>query len=249
MAQPVPLDNFEHRDLKIITRHAAELGDIINQALVVPTEYGDLQREYPIFFRLNSEGGFESFVLLGLDKDENLYLDEDRWNARYVPAILTRGPFLIGFGPDEGGGESRRDLVVNVDLDHPRISRSEGEPLFLTHGGNAPALERATQALRVIHAGAEMSGSMFDAFYAAGLIAPVEIDIRIDDSMHYKLPELFSISADALAGMDAATLKTLHEKGYLALALHVVSSMGNLRHMINLKARRRADRGHGHPHA
>lgn len=240
MAQPVLLDNVEHHDLRIITRHGPEYGDATNQTLVVPTEYEALQREYPIFFRQNREGGFESFVLLGFDNNENLFLDGDVWQARYIPAILTRGPFMIGFRGDAADSDGRREPVIHVDLDHPRVSHSEGEPLFLTHGGNAPALERTANALRALHVGAEMSAAMFAAFIAAGLIAPVDIKIRLDERTEYDLPGLFSISAEALAGLDGPALAKLHAEGFLALAFHVVSSTGNINRLIEIKTRRRA---------
>ena len=240
MARPVLLDNVEHHDLRIITRHGPEYGDAVNQALVVPTEYAELQRDYPIFFRQNSEGGFESFVLLGLDPDENLFLDSDVWQARYIPALLARGPFMIGFRSDGSDGDGHREPVIHVDLDHPRASRSDGEPLFLQHGGNAPALERTARALRALHVGAEMSAAMFAAFIDAGLIAPVEIKIRLDERSEYDLPGLFSISAEALANLDGAALAKLHANGFLALAFHVVTSTGNINRLIEIKNRRRA---------
>ena len=240
MARPVLLDNVDHHDLKIVTRHGPEYGDAVNQALVVPTEYAELQRDYPIFFRQSDEGGFESFVLLGLDPDENLFLDNGAWQARYIPAILSRGPFMIGFRGDGTDNDGRREPVIHVDLDHPRVSRNEGEPLFLKHGGNAPALERAAKALRTIHIGVEMSRAMFAAFIEAGLMAPVEIKIRLDERTEYDLPGLFSISAEALAGLDGAALAKLHANGFLALAFHVVSSTGNINRLIEIKNRRRA---------
>ena len=45
--------------------------------MIVPTEFADVQREYPIFFRKDpATGEFMSIALLGFSKDENLFLDE-----------------------------------------------------------------------------------------------------------------------------------------------------------------------------
>jgi hypothetical protein len=85
MTNRVLLNNIDHGTLRVITRRSAEFGDNINQALVFPTEFEELQREYPIFFRKDPNGDYQSVVLLGLDRDENLFLDETGWPATSPP--------------------------------------------------------------------------------------------------------------------------------------------------------------------
>ena len=59
--------------------------------MIVPTEFADVQREYPIFFRKDpSTGEFTSFALLGFSKDENLFLEDGHWKAAYVPGVIAR---------------------------------------------------------------------------------------------------------------------------------------------------------------
>ncbi len=240
MSQAVLLDNVAHPDLKLITRYSAALGDKVNLALVVPTEFAEVQREYPILFRQSETGAFQAFALLGFDKDENLYLDDKGWHAHYIPAIQARGPFLIGFRDQAVEGEIRKEPMIMVDLDHPRISRTEGEPLFQRHGGHAPALERIVDILRTLHTGTEANAAMFAAFEAAGLLAPLEIEIRLDQTTQYNLPGFFSISMEALDQLDGDSLKQLNSTGFLALAFHVATSMGNMSRLIDMKNRRRA---------
>ena len=72
----VLLNNVDHADLRVIAGHGATFGDAINQALILPTEFEAAQREYPILIRKDDAGGYQAVVLLGLDRDENLFLDE-----------------------------------------------------------------------------------------------------------------------------------------------------------------------------
>lgn len=239
MAHPVLLDNVEHHDLRLSIDGTASAADDVNLVLVVPTEFAEVQREYPILFRQSANGGFQAFALTGLDKDENLYLQDGKWQARYVPAIQARGPFLIGFRDHDADGQVQKEPMIMVDLDHPRISRSEGEPLFLPHGGNAPVLERVTQTLRVLHAGVEIGNAMFSAFLEAGLLAPLNIDINLDEETRYHLPDFFSISQEGLSQLDGATLERLNSAGFLASAFHVLTSMNNFQRLIEMKNRRR----------
>ncbi len=240
MGQHVLLNNIDHHDLRLIVRHGEVFGDNVNQVLVFPTEYQDLQRHYPIFFRRTDAGGLKSVALLGFDKDENLFLDGDRWNAGYVPAMHRIDPFLIG-QPKAAPGQDlppNAEAMILVDPDHARISRTEGEPLFLTQGGNSPALVHVTQALRQVYAGQIASDRMFAAFHEAGLLAPVEIEVKIDERHSFILNDMLTIGREALNGLPGASLQTLNQAGFLALAFAVVSSMANLSQMITLKTAR-----------
>jgi hypothetical protein len=236
MNQIVVLNNVDHHDVRLHRIRGAGNGEAINQVRVFPSEFRDLQRDFPIFFR-RDDSGYQAVAILGLDAGENLYLegegDNAHWTTRTVPAILDRGPFSIGMGGDGG------NPMIMVDLAHPWVSREAGEPLFLSHGGNAPAIDRAAAILRTLHAGVEVEQAMFAAFEQAGLIAYLDLDIRLDEATEYKLPELYTIRPDALSHLDGSTLAALNESGFLELAFFVLASHDNLSRLIEAKNRRR----------
>ena len=240
MTNTALLDNVAHKDLRVRTGYSAEFGDNVNHVLIFPTEFVYVQREYPILFRKDTNSDLQAVALLGLDKDENLFLDGTGWHARYVPAIQQRGPFLIGFRQRDVDGETVREPVIHVDLDHPRISQSEGEPVFLKHGGNSPHLDRVNHMLQIIYKGTEHLRPMFAAFEEAGLIEEIDIDVQLNASKKYKLTGFFTISEERLSGLDGAQLERLNKSGYLQLAMLVMTSLGNVSWLIELKNRRQA---------
>lgn len=238
MTNKALLNNVDHQDLRIDTRHGAAFGDAINQVLIFPTEYEDIQREYPIFFRRDEGGAFQSIALLGLDKDENLFLEGDGWQARYVPAMQERGPFSIALQEQQGQADAQP--MIHVDLDHPRVGAREGERLFLPHGGNAPYLEHVASVLRLIYTGLEVSKPMFAAFEELALIRPVAIEVQLSADEQYVLPDFHTIDEARLAALDGAALGRLHEGGFLRAAFLAAASLGNVSRLIELKDRRRA---------
>lgn len=242
LGQHVLLNNVDHHDLRLITRYGAAYGDSVNQALIFPTEFQDIQRLYPIFFRQTEGGGFKSVALLGFERNENLFLNDDRWNASYVPAMHRVSPFLIGQPKPAQGQDLPPDAeaMILVDPEHARISRNEGAPLFLSHGGNAPVLQQVAQTLQQVYAGSQVSDAMFAAFLEAGLLAPVRINVEISDSQAFLLEDMLTISREALQNLDGARLQALNAAGFLALAFFVVASMSNLSAMIALKTDRSA---------
>jgi len=241
MTRNVLLDNVTHKDLKVRTGYSAEFGDATNSVLIFPTEFVHVQREYPILFRKDPNGQMQAVALLGFDRDENLFLQGNSWNARYVPAIQARGPFLIGFRQNEAG-ETVNELATHIDMDHPRVSRDVGEPIFKSQGGNSPYLERANRMLQIIHRGMGAAAPMFAAFEEAGLLEPREIELQLDERTKYQVPGFLTISEAKLAALDGVQLEKLNRTGFLHFALFALASLGNFNWLIELKNRKRAGR-------
>lgn len=231
----VLLNNVDHHDVRVITRHGAEFGDDINQVMVFPTEFESVQREYPIVFRRDTEGALRPVALLGLSREENLFLDgEGGWQSSYVPALLQRGPFTIA-APDTPEGEP----MISIDLDHPRVSRSEGTPIFLPQGGNSPYLEHVTGVLRTIYVGHHLLQPMVAAFEAAGLLRPVNLEARVGEAEIYAVSDVLTIDRERLAALTADELSALHGGGFLQAAFLAAASLGNMQKLIDLKRRKR----------
>jgi hypothetical protein len=238
MARYEMLNNVAHKDLRVATRFGASFGDGIGMVPAYPTEYAELVREYPIFFRKNEDGEYQSVVLLGFDGKENLFLDGEQWKATYLPAHIARGPFLIGFQERNVDGELRHEAVISVDLDHPRVNFEEGEAVFLPQGGNSPYLEHVTTLLRGIRDGVEGGKAMYAAFDSLDLIQPLTLDIKFDNEHGANVTGLLGIDRERLAALDAESLHSLHRSGYLEGAYLVLASMHNMRRLMAEKQRR-----------
>lgn len=232
----VLLNNVDHHDLRVITRAGAEYGDAINQVLVFPTEFESVQREYPIVFRREAGGALRPVALLGLAREENLFLDgEGGWRSGYIPALQQRGPFSIA-APDTADGEP----MIRIDLDHPRISRSEGTQIFLPQGGNSPYLQQITDVLRTIYVGHHLLEPMIEAFQSTSLLCPVNLEARVSETEIYAVSDVFTIDRERLAALTADELAALHGGGFLQAAFLAAASLGNIQKLADLKARKNA---------
>jgi hypothetical protein len=233
MTNRVRLDNIEHASLRVSPSAAPEFGHSVNQLLLVPAEFEEAQREFPIFFRRDGEGRFHAVALLGFDRGENLFLDGAAWTARYMPAVLRRGPFFLGPAEEQ---DLESPATVYVDLDDPRVSETEGEPLFLIHGGRAPYLVQVTDALQTVHEGLAAAKVMFTLFAELGLLQPINVDVRLADGLEYHIPDLFTVSRAGIERLTGAQLESLNRGACLAAAIHVCSSTGNMNRLVSLKS-------------
>lgn len=240
MTNRVALDNVAHHDLKVALRHGPAFGDGVNQMLIFPTEFEEAQREFPILFHRDPAEGLQAMALLGLDRDENLFLEGDRWTSRHIPALQQRGPFLIGLAPDGAPAGEGAGPTIHVDLDDARVGAADGEPLFLPHGGNAPYLDHVVQVLGRIYGGMEAAKPMYAAFDALELIQPVALEAMLSDEERYTIDGFEVIARERLAALSSGGLEQLHRAGYLSAAFLLAASLGNIGRLIERKNARRA---------
>jgi hypothetical protein len=237
MTRHVLLNNVEHASLCIRTARSAALGDAVMCTPTFHREFRNLQAHYPIVFRKDAGGRFQAVALLGFEEGENLFLGEHGWDAAYVPLTIERQPFLIGFDRRDEGGEPVRTPVVHVDLDSPRVSDSDGEPLFLEHGGSSDYLKRITSILKAIHEGFEADRAFIDALVELELIESFVLDVELAPRSQHRLVGFYTINEDRLDRLPGEALARLNARGWLKPVYMAVASLSNLRDLIE---RRRA---------
>jgi len=235
MANPVLLNNVEHKDLRVITRHGSDMDERHPFVPTFAAEFRLLQAHYPIIFRKESDAHpFEPIALFGFEDNENLFLDEKGWDAGTVPLLVERLPFMIGRDGDE--------LLIHIDLDSPRVSKTEGEPIFLPHGGMSPYLENVNSMLLTVHDGMQANEAFVAALVAHELIEGFSLDVTLDDGSQNRLAGFYTINEERLAALDAAALDSLHKAGWLAPIYFQLASLSNFRALIDRKNARRAAR-------
>lgn len=225
------LNNVDHHDLRVIEARDRQADDAVNQVLALPSEFASLQRQFPIVFRPSAEGPLRPAAILGLDRDENLFLTEDgSWAADlYIPAVLRRGPFAIAEDP---AGEPK----ILVDIDDPRLSRTEGTPIFLPHGGNSLYLEELAEVLRIIYTGQAMLEGLMATLERLELLRPVDLQVRVAEDEVYAISQVFVIDRERLASIGGSELEALHRDGFLAPVFFAAASLDNIRRLANRKA-------------
>ncbi|MEH6433614.1 SapC family protein [Massilia sp. DD77] len=227
------LNNVDHKDLRIITANRPGLGDEVAWVTTFAQEFRLLQSDYPIIFR-RAEGAvpFEAVALMGFTENENLFLGPEGWDAPAIPLMIARQPFLIGRKGDE--------LMIQVDLDNPRVTRGdgEGEPVFLPHGGNSEYLQRVNAMLSVIHQGMEAEAGFLWALMKHELLETFALDITLDDGSQSRMSGFYTIHEERLAALSPAALHELHQAGHLAPIYYALASLSNFRGLIDRKNRR-----------
>jgi hypothetical protein len=239
MTRHVLLNNIDHQNTRVIHYFSPEFGDNVPSVPVFPTEFTELQKEYPILLRKDDpEAPYQAIALLGFKAGENLYLDPQQdtgWLGRYIPASIEKGPFLIGFQRTALLPDEKPDPVVHINLDHPKVSKQQGQQLFLAQGGNSPYLEHISARLQTIHQGAALAPVFYSALEQLQLIEAVTIEFALKNSEKIRLLGNYCIDQQRLATLPAEDLARLQQSGFLALIYAMVFSMSNIRQLIERK--------------
>lgn len=235
MTRHVLLDNINYKDLKIITERSAKYGDNVASVITYPFEFRDIQAHYPICFSKNPDNDdFHAIALLGFEEGENLFLNSDNWDANYIPLMLKKGPFLIGFSQQKLG-EEQREPFIYFDEDSPRVSTTIGEPVFLEHGGNSQFLQQIIDVLQKLHHGHQGNKIFFEQLTQFDLLEKFTLEVTLNDGSFNKLQGLYTINEEKLNALNNESKIALFDSGSLAAIYMVLASISNFSLLIEKK--------------
>lgn len=234
MANFVMLNQEKHANIKVIDERSATYGDNVMYAMTFPFEFRNIQGSYPIFFQKNSEtGAFFPVALFGFQEAENLFLDDNGWNAAYIPLMIRRQPFVIGFQKN-ASDDDNKNAVITIDMDSPRVNTQTGHALF-EQGGTSDYLRQMTASLEMIHAAHEHNDKFIKAITELELIELFTLEIPLNDGSKNQLLGLYTINEDKVQDLSGEQMHQLNSQGFLMPLYMVMASHSCIRTLIDKK--------------
>ena len=231
------LNSTEHSDLRVIDSYGAESGDNLHCCPAYTFEFRDLQADFPILLQDAGDTGLIPVVLMGFEQGENLCLDNGKWLSLSIPSFLRKGPFAIGEHKGEGG-ESMR--LLSIDADDPRVSTTEGNPLFQPLGGRTEYLEYMASLLEAVYRGSQETLAFTAKLAELELVESVTVEITLKDGSKNQLMGFYTLNEDKVRELDGDQLASLASSGYLMPMFMMLASMANMKRLIDRKEAVRA---------
>jgi len=211
------VNNGAHRSLRVDGRASAAYGDSQRFVQVITGEFAHLVVHYPILLSKDSvTGQFLCGVMLGYDRDENLFLEDWRQGRAYRPLMLQRAPFCA------------HGKELAIDLDHPRVGVEAGEPLFTDNGHPTQYLESIRQTFRYLQPGLRATKVFVTRLLELKLIEPIDLEVEFDDGSRRDGVGLYTIDQGALGALSDSAVVELHRRGYLRLIDFMIASLKQL---------------------
>jgi hypothetical protein len=137
----VPLSKEQHATTKINNTNAFSHISGEHMLPVVVHEFVVAGAEFPIVF-VKANDSFQPVVMLGLTAQQNLYLQDGKWQAQYIPRAVRNYPLVLV--KDKPDGDR---LLVAVDESSERLSDAEGQALFNDDGSESEFLTYRKQQM------------------------------------------------------------------------------------------------------
>lgn len=131
----VPLNKDHHAKIKINNNDAFAHISKEHMLPVVVHEFVVAGAEFPVVFIKNQEQ-LQPVALLGLNAQQNLFIQDQKWLAHYVPRAVRNYPLVL---VKDTSAEGER-LMVAVDEASSRVSQTEGNALFNDDGSESEFL-------------------------------------------------------------------------------------------------------------
>jgi hypothetical protein len=226
----VELSRSAHSGLRIRPELAEASAAEQHLVPIVASEFRKAAIQYPIVFAKHPETGrFGPYVLNGLGLRENLFWSGTELDVAYVPLNVRRQPFYVG-----------ADNALCIDLDHPSLDPSGQKTLVNPDGSDSAYLKGILSALGELVAGKERTEQFIAALLSLDLLAPIVLDIVLEDKTPLQVEGLYGIDEDKFKQLDAQEVARLWQAGHLDLIYSVLLASGQIFKLIRLKNQRNA---------
>jgi SapC len=219
-----------------------EVPEFVQHGNAVPishTEFQPIARHYPIVFTTGDGGkSYAAVAVLGLAAGENLFYAEGRWSdGAYIPAYARRYPFCMArVNLNKVEQKDRLICVEKSSLDEER-----GESMFDAGGQASEKWKGVERLLAQYEADLERMREMCALLADYGLLEPFSMQATLKKEKgggSMQMGGMHRVAEKKLEDLNAAQLKNLMRKGYLARIYVHLLSLENFARLLDRKGER-----------
>ena len=236
MTQLVAIDNKNHLNLKVDASKGELHGRNLNLVPAVLSEFNNMAVQYPLVITKHAETGkFVCAALLGFEEGENLFWREEQWQGLYLPLQIRRQPFFVANAENNNTQVKSGDYVVCFDSESPTLSTDEGERIFDENGVDTEYFQQAKSCLAQLLQGESDNENFLGQLERMNLLQVMKMEITFANQQSTTLNGLYTIDTEKLATLTAEEIASLHKAGLLQAIYTLITSLGQIHHLIDLK--------------
>lgn len=220
-----------------------DVPEFVQRGNAVPishTEFQPIARHYPIVFTSSDGGKTQAAVaVLGITAGENLFYAGGKWAAgAYIPAYARRYPFCMAkVSLNQVEQKDRLICVEKSALDEA------GEAMFDAGGQPGEKWKGMERLLSEYEADLERMREMCALLVDYGLVEQFTMQATLNKDKGggaMQITGMYRVAEKNLENLNAAQLKNLMRKGYLARIYVHLLSLENFGRLLDLKGARQA---------
>lgn len=225
----VPITKEAHKKLKVKPLSSFSFADGVNLASIMVHEFSRAAATYPIVFLEDQEKDqFLPTVLLGLEAGENLFVNDGKWDASYIPAIVRRYPFSLAKTTEEGR------FTICIDEDSDLLNEKEGEEIFKKNGDAGEVMERVKKYLGELQAMEGFTNEFCSYMKEQNMFTPLNLKVRVKDEVK-NISGAYVINEERLNTLSDEKFLEMREKKYLPVMYSHLASLAQIERLLRLK--------------
>ncbi len=218
-AVPVTAERHGNWSLDLVNDFSASKN--VNSVPLMAVEFPNAASEYAIVFSGTQEAVIPA-VILGMRAAENLYLTENAWQAKYVPAFVRRYPFVFSLSQDE------KTFSLCVDESFPHFNQDgRGERFFTDEQEPTPWLQRVLKFLEQYEIEFRRTQAFTKKLLELDLLEPMRAQAELGSGEKLSLVGFMAVNRDKAKALPAEKLAELVKTGELELMYLHLHSMRN----------------------
>lgn len=221
----VPLSKEHHGQLYLEPVDGFEFARETNSLFIAAVEFPKACGEYPIVFGADNKGDVFPVVLLGMKKNQNLFIDKKgQWKAEYIPAYVRRYPFILA-QPESGADK----FAVCIDEAYSGFNiAKEGRPMFNAKGEESAVLKQAVEFLKDYQNQVHLTTLFCKSLAALGVLEPMQANIELKGGGKFALGGFQCVNRAKLGMVKPAKLADLVKTGHMELIYAHLLSLNNV---------------------
>jgi hypothetical protein len=231
MANIVPVRKDLHKNLKVSAQR--NLSHAANQHIVPVNarEFAQAATSFPVVFVKDPESSrVRSVVMLGLEAGENLYYQDEKWNALYAPQSIGMVPFVLGLDP-----EKEKTLTTCIDLESPFVGEDKEIALFDEEGNETDFFKNVQESLGRMYESEVASEKFIQEMVDNDLLQELELAINFADGDKKKLVGIFTINEEKVQKLSDDQVLDFHKRGLFVPIYAMLGSLGQINRLIQLR--------------
>jgi hypothetical protein len=229
--KPIPLNKQTHAGLTVSpSPNGFKFAAATQSVILAGVEFFDAGRQFPIIFSATAEKRIYPVALLGLEQNENLFVDDEgAWRGQYIPAYIRRYPFITT-------GVSSGQMTIYIDEAFDGFNQKGGVPLFES-GDPSPKLQGIQTFLQDYFLRLTQTDQFCDMLMQASLFKQIDAQANMNNGRSYPLKGMLVVDEQKLAQLPDVDIVKLFRGGQLAIIQAHLLSLRNFDNLIDRKAK------------
>ena len=221
----VPLSSVNHKNYYIDYSNKYEFAKKTNSTYIADIEFTKAAREYPIVFATEKENSIYPVVILGLDKDQNLFIDKNgNWLANYIPAYVRRYPFILARAQKDAD-----NYTICVDDQFSGFNTNKkGEKLFGRNGAQSDVLKKTIEFLGEYNNRTQATATFCKKLKELDLLEPMKLSVKTSEGRELSMVGFMGVNRGRLKSLPPERIIELFKTDQLELIYLHLASLANV---------------------